>query len=149
MGIPAKKVARNRILGLEKAISKQPGAMFGDNRMCPLSHSFGDGIYVREIFMPAGMVIVSKIHKKEHPFFVLKGRCIVTTDDGTVEIQAPYWGMTKAGTKRALLILEDTTWVTCHASKSRDPKRIEREIIAKSFDELEKGKRSKLCHSQR
>lgn len=146
MGVPAKIVKRERIVAFEEAISKMPGARKGDNPLCPLSHSFGDGIYVRQIKMPAGMVIVSKIHKKEHPFFVMKGRCLVVTENGPEIIQAPYWGMTKAGTKRALLILEDTEWITCHVTKSRDLKKIEHDIIAKDFKELSMKKRGALCH---
>jgi hypothetical protein len=145
MALPAKKSIRDQIVRFEDVISKQTGAMKGDNKLCPLTHTFGDGMYVRQIFMPAGMVIVSKIHKKEHPFFVLKGKCYVVTENGAELIEAPYWGMTKAGTKRVLLIQEDTTWITCHATKSRSLKKIEREIIAKGFKELSNNRRRKLC----
>ena len=30
-------------------------------KLCPLKHTFSDGIYVREIFIPAGMFIVGKL----------------------------------------------------------------------------------------
>ena len=40
---------------------------------CPLVHRFTEGLYVREIFMPAGSLITSKIHKTQHQYFILKG----------------------------------------------------------------------------
>lgn len=141
-----KLISRSRIDKFERELSRIPGAEHGDNQRCPLSHTFGDGIYVRQIFMPAGAVIVSKIHQTDHPYFVMKGRCLVTTEEGQVEIQAPYWGMTKAGTKRALMILEDTTWITCHATKSRDLKVIEKKVIAKTFKGLPGKGRAAVCH---
>ena len=50
-------------------------------KVCPLKHTFSDGIYVREITIPAGMFIVGKIHKHDHPNFLLKGKVVVVTED--------------------------------------------------------------------
>ena len=82
---------------------------------CPLSHVFTNGLYTREIFMPAGSLVTSKIHKTEHPYVVSKGKLLVCIDKGEwVEIEAPHMGVTKPGTRRILYILEDTVWTTFH-----------------------------------
>jgi hypothetical protein len=82
---------------------------------CPLRHSWTPGLYIREIFMPAGSLITSKIHKTEHPFVVSMGRCLVWIDGtGWVLIEAPHSGVTKPGTRRVLLVLDDTVWTTFH-----------------------------------
>lgn len=130
---------RELIVSCEKELEKRSDSLIGQelDRHCPLKHSFGDGIYVREIFMPAGTVVISKIHKFTHPYFVLKGKVSVATEDGVVLIEAPYQGMTKAGTKRALYIHEDCIWITVHSTKFTDVKDIEDEIIAKNFDEFD------------
>ena len=120
---------------LQEAILKIPGTTIGDQADMPLHHSFGEGIYVREIFMPAGKLVISKIHKKAHPYFVLKGVLSVLTEEGPKLIRAPYYGMTPAGTKRVLYIHEDTVWITVHATDETDIEKIEEEIIAKNFDE--------------
>jgi len=84
---------------------------------CPLRHWFPKGMYVREITMPAGAFITSKIHRFESPFTVSKGRVSVYTDGGGVEeIEAPYTGITSPGTRRALFIHEDTVWTTYHTN---------------------------------
>jgi hypothetical protein len=44
---------------------------------CPLVHRFTPGMYIREIFMPAGSLITSKIHKTEHPYTISKGKFAV------------------------------------------------------------------------
>lgn len=126
---------------LKDILLAQPGAVEGDQPLCPLKHSFGDGVYVREIFIPAGFYGVTKIHKKTHPYFILKGKVKVITEEGTVIIEAPFQGMTPAGTRRALVALEDTVWITVHATKETDLTKIEDEIIAKSFDEIQGGEK--------
>ena len=127
---------RDRVSEVEKEMLREPGAKYGDQDNCPLKHSFGDGIYIREIFMPKGMLIVSKIHRYTHPYFVMSGKVEVVTEEGRVMITAPYSGITPAGTKRILYIHEDCTWITVHRTKETDPEKVEEEIIAKDFSEF-------------
>lgn len=84
---------------------------------CPVTHVFTEGLYTREIFMPAGSLVTSKIHKTEHPFVLSKGKLLVCIDKGEwVEMVAPYTGVTKPGTRRVAYIIEDTIWTTFHAN---------------------------------
>ena len=133
----------NKMLEIEQVISKLPGAKFGDDT-CPLKHFFADGLYIREIFMPKGMLISSKLHKTNSPYFVLEGELTVITGEGEVRIKAPYWGITKAGTKRIIYIHENTRWITVHATDETDLEKIEDELIAKSYDELPERVRNLL-----
>ncbi|MFZ2937654.1 MAG: hypothetical protein WA066_02995 [Candidatus Omnitrophota bacterium] len=126
---------RNRILDIEEKVKQLPNAMIGD--CFPLKHIFVDGAYVREITMPKGALVVSKIHKKTHPYFILKGEVSVLTEDGVVRLKAPYSGITLAGTKRVLYIHEETIWTTIHVTGETDLEKIEKEIIAETFDEID------------
>ncbi len=137
-GIAETNIARQNILNIENKIKELPGAMLGD--CFPLKHTFVDGAYVREISMPKGALLTSKIHKITHPYFVLKGDVSVLTKKGVQRIKAPYSGVTLAGTKRVLYCHEDTTWITVHVTKNTDLKKIEKEIIAESFDDVEDDK---------
>ena len=134
---------RKKMMNFQEYVCKLPGALVGDSpeylAVCPLTHVFTDGMYVRTIFMPKGTMIISKIHKKTHPYFVLVGKVSVLTEEGIVTIEGPYSGVTKAGTKRILYMHEDTTWITIHATNETDLSIIENEIIAKSFEEIENG----------
>lgn len=87
----------------------------------PLVHTFTPGIYIREIQCAAGSFLVSKVHKVEHPFVLLKGRIsiFVPEDGGKVqELVAPYFGVTKAGTRRVVLAHEDTVFITFHPNQT-------------------------------
>lgn len=126
---------RKKILHVENEIRKLPGALIGDT--FPLKHTFADGMYIREISVPKGYFVITKIHKLAHPCFILKGDCSIATEDGIKRIKAPYHMITPAGTKRIVYVHEDTVWVTVHKSDSKDLEKIEEEIIAKSFDEMD------------
>jgi hypothetical protein len=131
------KILREDILCLEKALSKVEGAVFGDNDLMPLKHSFAEGVYVREIFIPKGSVLTGKIHRHSHPNFLMSGEVIVVTEHGGREhLKAPLSMISKAGTKRAILALEDTVWVTVHITNETDLQKIEDYVIAKTYDDL-------------
>lgn len=80
-----------------------------------LKHTFTPGLYSREIFMPAGSLLTSKIHKTEHPYVILTGCVRVLIPGKDIEIlEAGYSGITKPNTRRVLYIEEDCRWITFH-----------------------------------
>ena len=115
----------------------EAGAMTGKelHEANPTKHTFAGGCYVREIYNPANMLIVTKIHKVDHPYFLMKGKMSVLTDEGVVELEAPYHGVTKAGTKRVIYTHEPCTFVTVHATDKTTPEEVEEEVIAKDFSD--------------
>jgi hypothetical protein len=85
--------------------------------ICPLQHIFTTGQYTRIIFMPAGTLVVSEMHKTQHPFFVSIGRVEVLREvDNGFEVEGVlcggHIGVTEPGTRRFLKVLEDTVWST-------------------------------------
>lgn len=97
---------------------------------CPVVHRFTPGLYSRECFMPAGSCVTSKIHRTEHQFVVLAGRCrVFTEDEGVVELEAGHVGITKPGTRRVLAMLTDVRWITFHPVESQDLVEIEEQLI--------------------
>jgi mannose-6-phosphate isomerase-like protein (cupin superfamily) len=94
-------------------------------------HFFAPGMYLRELVVPAGMLIVGKIHKHEHFLLVLKGRAEVISEFGRMVVEAGHISISPAGVKRVVLALEDTQFVTVHVNKedSQDLAVIEAEHI--------------------
>lgn len=130
---------RKQIQDIQKRISVHKKAFHGDSENCPLKHHFSDGFYIREIFIPKGTVVVGKIHKHAHPNFLMKGKVRVITEyDGNTELEAPLFMISQAGTKRVVLALEDTIWITVHNNlrNTRDLNELENEIIAKDYNEI-------------
>lgn len=133
---------RDGMVALEEHWRTQDGHIEGDNWVDAyaggnLEHNFVDGLYVRKVVMPGGMLFTTKIHKVNHPFFMTEGKCRVLTEEGVVDLVAPHHGITKAGTKRLMYIVETMTWYTIHATKETDPAEVEKEVIAKDFGEFD------------
>ena len=97
---------------------------------CPVVHRFAPGVYIREIFMPAGTIVIGKIHKTEHFNIVERGVCVIVHDDDTIEeLRAPLTFVSKAGVQKVLYIEEDTVWKTVHVTTETDPDKLEAQLI--------------------
>ena len=95
-------------------------------------HAFCDGVYRREFFLPAGAVVVSKIHKKENWFMLWQGDVSIASADGTVKrVQAPYMAKTPINTKRVVYAHTDAVMYTFHGNPDNetDPKELEKQYI--------------------
>ena len=103
----------------------------------PLEHTFADGMYIRKIVMPAGQLIISKIHKQQHPFFILSGDVSVMTENGVVRYNKPFNGITEAGTQRILYTHAETTWITVQRTNETDVEKIVNTLTAKDFNDPE------------
>jgi len=114
---------RDKVERLQDEMLKLPQAELVTN------HYFADGMYAREVYRPAGCLIVGRVHKKEHFYIVTKGRIRVTTDDGVKEFVAPAVLISKPGTKRAVLALEDSVCMTVHRTMKKSLKNVERELV--------------------
>tara|TARA_R100001530_G_scaffold133347_1_gene106629 strand:- start:188 stop:754 length:567 start_codon:yes stop_codon:yes gene_type:complete len=126
------KKVEKRLKESEKSFSEEEKDFFN-----PLKHTFCDGLYIREIFNPAGQLLVTKIHKKDNAFFLMKGRMTIMSEDGESTIQAPHYGVTKAGTKRIIYIHEDCIFITVHPTDAKNVEDAEKDIIAKNYKDIE------------
>jgi hypothetical protein len=138
--LATRELRRNWIMGLEDAIQndcpEEAQVDCGDN----LVHSFADGMYVREIFIPAGVMLTGKIHKHTHPNFLMEGKVsMITEDGGAILMEAPQSIISPAGCKRALYTVTPTWWITVHLNPNGHTKftqKFEDEIIAKTYKDL-------------
>ena len=114
----------------------------GNSDELPLTHSFSDGIYTREIFIRKGMFAIGKIHKSDHTFFLMKGKLLLCSEDGVREIEAPFYGTASAGTKRVAIALEDTVFVNVHPNPNniQDIEKLEDIFVVNSYEEYKNYK---------
>ena len=139
------EVMRERALqlGRREAILRLQDAIISEGRdvgpaSCPVKHHFAPGSYGREMTLPAGLVVVGKIHKHAHINVISKGRVQVFTEqEGLLELAAPCTFVSSPSTKRVVHVLEETVWTTVHVTDKTDLAEIEREVIATDFMEVE------------
>jgi len=110
-----------------------------DSKLFPLKHTFADGIYVRQMSMNTGTVVVGAIHKHLHVWFLLTGHISVATEENIEDYVAPCYVVATPGTKRVIYANEESIFVNIHKNptNSQDIEWLEKEIVAKDFKEYE------------
>lgn len=99
---------------------------------CPVTNHFAPHVYLREIFMPAGAIIIGHKHRTRHFNVVLSGRATVMMDGVIHDIVAPCIFVSEPGVRKVLHIVEDMRWATVHPSEETDLTRLEAQLIVKS-----------------
>jgi len=77
---------------------------------CPVRHFFAPGLFAREITIPAGVVLIGAVHKTENLAVLSKGRIVLATPAGPVEISAPHTLTVMPGDKNSATALEESVW---------------------------------------
>lgn len=114
---------RKRVEALQAEVSKLP-------QYEPLTkHTFHAGMYCREVWRPAGVLVVGKVHKKEHFYLIVSGTVAITTDDGVQRITGPCLLSSKPGTKRAVYAETDALCMTFHRTDSETVEAAELELV--------------------
>lgn len=105
---------------------------------CPVTHHFASGMYGREMFIPAGTCVVSKIHRHEHLSILLSGTLTIDTEQGQETLTGPYVFVSRVGAKNVGVALTDVRFLTLHLNlkDETDLVALEAEHIAPSFDDL-------------
>ena len=142
------KKQRQSISDFEKkllSIVDNKGIFAGDNKLCPLKHTFAHGVYVREMKAKKETIIVGKIHQYDHVTFLLSGKLLVATENVTEEFIGPCYFKSVAGLKRVGYVIEDVIWINIHPNPTdtEDLEILEDKLIAKNYLEYEQNKKLK------
>lgn len=133
---------RRKVLRAEELLNELPQAD------CPVTHHFAPNVYVREMFIPAGVLLTGAVHKTCHLSMLSKGKVRVITDTGAVELTAPATVLSQTGAKRAIYAIEDAVWSTIHATNETDVDKLVEELTESTADELLGGVANKQIAAQ-
>lgn len=132
-------LARQWICDLEAYLASLPGVRLGN--AFPLRHAFGDGLYVREIHIPAGYCFTGRIHKTMNPQFLMAGEVVHATEyHGLQHLVAPAMVMAVPGEKRAAIAITDVWMITVHANPDNctDTATLEERIYAWDYEAFQR-----------
>jgi hypothetical protein len=106
---------------------------------CEEKHHFGPNIYIKEVTMPAGALIIGKHHRMEHLCNMVSGRMYILQEDGSKkELIAPMTFMAKPGRKVAY-ILETVVFQNIYSTPETDIEKLENMCVDNSIPLLEEG----------
>ena len=131
---------RSRIMALQKVMEELPASVGPDEfNEGNITHHFATGVYGRELFIKKGSLIVSKIHRAKTFNIIAKGTiAVICPNHGYNIYEAPTCFVSNPLSKRVVVAIEDTLWITAHGTFKTDLNEVEEEIISKDFSEKEK-----------
>jgi quercetin dioxygenase-like cupin family protein len=141
----------NKIQAIKKAINKIDNKklngvnVYGDgnslikNDLFPLKHVFADQIYLRELTIKKGMVMVGAIHNHLHIFFLLKGHLTLSDKNSVEDYEAPCYVVSKPGIQRAVYANEDSIVVNIHKNptNNKNIEELEKELVSLNMKDYE------------
>jgi hypothetical protein len=139
----AQPVSRERIMDLQDHLAAMPQLDL------PLRHFYARGLYVRELYVPAGVCAVGKIHKHDQITTIMGDCTMVTPGEPPQRITGYEVFETPAGVKRAVFAHADTFITTVHTNPDdlRDPEALVEQLTVPTFEALEAG-RTELLEAQ-
>lgn len=93
-------------------------------------HYFHAGMYCRQVYRDAGVLVVGAVHRKEHFYVIASGIALITDGDNEPQrVTGPAVICSKPGTKRAVLSLTPVTCLTFHICEARTVEAAEAELV--------------------
>jgi hypothetical protein len=118
------QMMRQKVESLQQELSKLP------QYEPETKHYFHGGMYCREVFRHAGVLVVGAVHKKEHFYLIVSGTVAITDGEGNVqEFTGPHLFSSKPGTKRAVYALTDAVCMTFHATEATTVEEAEATLV--------------------
>lgn len=130
-GVAPQQIMRQKVESLQRELTKLP------QYEPETKHYFHGGMYCREVFRHAGVLVVGAVHKKEHFYIIVSGTVQITDGDGNAqEVTGPHLFQSKPGTKRAVYAVTDTLCMTFHTTESKTVEEAEAELVEVDPDSM-------------
>jgi hypothetical protein len=104
----------------------------------PVNHYFARGVYVRELPIPAGAMIVGRVHKYSQVSMLIKGEMTIFSGGELKKMRAPCIIECPPGIKRAGYAHEDSIFVSVHGTYETDPDKALDELTTVSYEEFDR-----------
>lgn len=95
-------------------------------------HHFNDGVYAKEMHLPAAHFAVSHKHNYDHVSMLHAGRALVTVDGEAKEYAAPSVIMIRAHKEHRIDAITDVVWFCIHETTLTDPSEIDHVAIERA-----------------
>jgi len=132
---PTHLSARDKVVALEESLRSVDRPIDFEMR-----HFFGNGVYVRELIIPAGVVLTGQIHKHEHIAICTQGEISIFDEAGLRKVKAGDIFVSRPGIKRAGYAHSETRFLNVlrmSNPEERDLKVLEAEFVVGTPAEYE------------
>jgi hypothetical protein len=109
-----------------------------DKREFEVKHTFLNGMYMRELFIPKGSLLVGKVHKLDCINIVSKGDISILTENGSARVTAGHSTVSPAGVQKVGFANEDTVFINVFRTDETDPERVEDVVAWDSYEAFDR-----------
>lgn len=92
-------------------------------------HNFSDGLYAKQMYVPAGYSILTHEHVYSHLSILAKGKVVVRTDDNEKVVTSPACLEIQKNVVHSIEALEDAVWFCIHATEETDVDKVDQVLI--------------------
>lgn len=101
-----------------------------------VTHHFEEGVYGRELLLPKGTIVVSRVHKTGSINVISKGVVEIVDTNGWREVRAPATFTSPKGTHRIVIALEETVWTGVHHSTETDEQGLFESLTSETYEDF-------------
>jgi hypothetical protein len=131
----ARPITRADVMAFEDRIRAHPAHLTAKD--FTTLHHFVDGVYMRELHIPAGMIVVGKIHKHRCVAMLVRGTMDLLINGRIMRVVAPRVSISPAGIKRIGRAIDKCIFITVHATDTTDIDELEQELACDSEEEYQ------------
>ena len=95
------------------------------------THHFSDGVYAKQMLIPAGHVVGSHAHAYSHLSVLATGDVVVETDGVLTDYAGPACIEIKAGVAHRVFAKTNAVWFCIHATEENDVNKIDEVLVTK------------------
>jgi hypothetical protein len=88
-----------------------------------------DGVYAKEVHIPAGVELKSHAHAFTHKSILASGRAVVRAGGVEQLVVGPAVLTLKSGVEHSVQAVVDVVWFCIHATNETDPEKIDRTLV--------------------
>ena len=93
-------------------------------------HHFSDGLYAKQVQIPANHVVGQHSHKYSHLSVLAQGTVLVFVDDQQKKYTAPACIEIAAGKQHRVFAVTDAVWFCIHATAETDVEKIDEVLVS-------------------
>lgn len=93
-------------------------------------HHFADGLYAKQVHIPANHVVGQHAHNYSHLSVLAQGKVLIEVDDEQYTYTAPACFEIPANKKHRVFAITDAVWFCIHATSETDVDKIDEVLVS-------------------
>lgn len=131
-----------KVEALRAAMEKEfAGQLKYGDESAPPRHHMLPGVYVRDVVIEAGQLVIACVHRYEHLFAMIAGQAYIYSENFRGLMEAGYVSVDPAGTQRVVYAVTRCQFLTVHPNPDDielDPVKLREHYACDNYEQFER-----------